>query len=205
MSFRILTTMTSDYIEAIRLFVPSWFANSGASSIRIDRLPDGEWGDVLAARLQWMRHVVLTEPPQRTLLLDADCVVVRDLAAGFSPVHPISVTRWGNVNAGVMFFDRTQPFEWGLFFERILMRYSQHRKQGHRLAEQMAINETLVSFEPFVHKLDRDEWNYTRPPERWAEDLAAMRDTMRVIHVKGSGNWSPDKLAIIHENFPEVC
>ncbi len=222
MSFTILAACTPNYAEMLRYTLPSWFKNSGADKILVERLEMAEgpretaWYDNVAARCFAMTHNILAafDRGERVVTLDIDCVVLQELHAGFSDDHPISIARWPNVNMGVMFW---QPdFYWPsrMWMERVAARIKLNcdiargklRKSGGCfLADQSVWEDELKKEESHVHKLDATVWNFCPFQETWVRDFLEHKDSIKIVHMKGQGQPERHEIpkAMLAEHFPE--
>jgi len=221
-SFTILAACTPNYAEILRYTLPSWFKNSGADKILVERLEmaagprETAWYDNVAARCHAMTRNILAafDRGERVLALDVDCVVLKSLESGFSPDHPISIARWPNVNMGVMFWQPYFDFPYRGWLEAVADRVSRNcdiargklRKAGGCfLADQSVWEDELKKMEEHVHKLDEMVWNFCPLPETWIRDFLEHKDAIRIVHMKGQGQPRRHEIpkAMLAEHFPE--
>lgn len=212
MSFTILTAISPSYASTLKRFIPTWAANSGASAIDVRILKGKGWSECIVERAGMIYDAVMEAArySKRVVWLDSDIYVVRNLADGFADGRFISVARWPNINAGVIFFngDDMSPSHW--FLEVMasvtneIARRALRQPDGSRgESDQVIWREFLSTIQGRVHKLDSDEWNYTGVPEHWATDLPRIKDTVRALHTRGNGNWPDDLHRLMHATFPE--
>lgn len=219
MQFRIATTVSPDFADGTRLFLPSWLRNSGAESIDVQQATGATWYENIIQRNINLRRSVLAAVRDGVglLALDLDCFIVRDVSGGFDGVHPIAVARWPLPNMGVAFFDCRLAFEWermlNLLIVRVTRRCRDPKTWGNeqlkgRFGDQYPWRDTLHEQDGAVRKLDMAEWNFCFQPEDWAHELAKHQERIRIIHVKGRGRWEEQshirgKLELVRRAFPD--
>jgi len=195
MSFTILTTLSPAFARAWRDFMPSWHANSGADEIVIRPIDEGSWQRNIVRRAEILCDELLARVPagRKVLLLDADCLVLRDLSSGFSDRHIISVARWPNVNLGVLFFNLALPFKWASWLRDTVAQIQQEGAKPHRPThelDQKIWRPRLQAMSSNILQLAEWEWNYNAfDLPNWQRELPAIRDVVRVLHIKGHGDW----------------
>ncbi len=211
MSFTILTAISPSYASTFKRFLPTWAANSGADAIDVRILKGTGWSECIVERAEIIACTLETAErnAECVVWLDADIYVTRSLAGGFDRNSPIGITRWPNINAGVIFFDTYwEPRKgWKRFLLSLfddIEHFCKRNPDGSRgESDQKIWFEHLCEIEDQVHKLDSDEWNYTGLPENWATDLPRIKDTVRALHTRGNGAWPDDLHRLMHEHFPE--
>lgn len=223
MSFTILAAATPNYAEMLRYTLPSWFKNSGADKILVERLEMAEgsretaWYDNVAARCWAMTRNIMDafDRGERVITLDVDCVVLGNLEDGFSDDHPISIARWPNVNMGVMFWTGSSKlpycYDWLVAVAaRVeknckIARGKLRKAGGCFLADQSVWEDELHKVEQHVHKLDANVWNFCPLPEKWERDFLEHKDRIKIVHLKGQGQ--PERHVVpkrmLAEHFPE--
>ncbi len=211
MGFTIITTISPDFADAWRWFLPAWYANSGADEIVVHRIDEPSWAKNVMRGSEILADEIGRRAARRekVLALDADCLVLRDLSGGFSDTHHISVARWPSPNMGVAFFNTAMPLDWVAWMgagvdelRRALVAsddpeagYSFDQPIWHRRLKQPGIQ---------VCRLDEHEWNYNRTElDQWKKDLPTLRGTVRVVHFKHHGQWAQDKLDYLASLFPK--
>jgi hypothetical protein len=209
MSFTILTAISPSYASTLKRFIPTWAANSGAANIDVRILKGKGWSECIVERAEIIREAVEFSAPvcRNIVWLDADIYVVKSLACGFVDHTAISVARWPNINAGVLFFRTGHDlFRQGVLHSVMvdIDRRCKRNPDGSRgESDQKIWFEHLSKIDGQVHKLDSDEWNYTGLPENWATDLPRIKDTVRALHTRGNGTWPDDLHRLMHQHFPE--
>lgn len=227
MSFTIVSTISPDFEDGRKLFVPSWYRNSGAEHINLKSINGGTWYENIILRNEHIRDSI--RAGKRIVSLDLDCFVLGDLADGFDGVHPIGVARWPEPNMGVLFLDGTVPFDWEAFFCPLIARITarcrnprtwgdgkqwrseeawQPKYQKGRFGDQYPWHDALKRIEPQVRKLDMNIWNFCYQPEDWDTQLTLCRDVVRIVHVKGRGRWEQQphirgKIDLVRKMFPD--
>ena len=215
MTFDIVTTVSPNFADGERLFVPSWHRNSGAAKITINRTNTAQWYENIIRRNENIRNAVLRGG--RVLSLDLDCFVLSDLSGGFDGAHPFAVARWPLPNMGVAFFDGRMSFDWEGFFRPLIAgitkrcndpRIQGTRFQKGRFGDQYHWQDALAARNGDVRKLDMNVWNFCHQPEDWKRELMRHRERVKVIHVKGRGNWEKQpkilaKIKMVRRMFPE--
>ena len=204
MSFTIVAACTPNYAEMLRYTMPSWFKNSGATKIVVERLDMATgprktaWYDNVAARCWAMMRNLrdALDRGERVVALDVDCVVLGDLSDGFSGKHSVGVARWPNVNMGVLFWKPGYPFLYNTWLSMVTTRIEKNckiargklRKSGGcYLADQSVWEEELHKIEDRVNKLDANVWNFCPLPEVWESEWAKRKDAIKIVHLKGQG------------------
>jgi hypothetical protein len=200
--FRIVTCIPAPYAAAARRFLPSWLRNAGAAEIRIGTLPACDHRAYQLQRWPWLTAQVQAGVADgvRVLWLDSDCFVLRELGPGFAPHRPIGVARWPRINAGVLFFNTDVAFDFagwcaatGRDIETML--------RDPAACDQWALEHALLRIPDQIHRLDWREWNYCDGDD-WPRELRAVQDTVRIIHVKGLGDWdgpfAAARIAAVH-------
>ena len=145
------------------------------------------------------------------LLLDADCLVLRELSGGFSDHHAISVARWPDPNMGVAFFNLGIPFPWKPWLTEIASEIHNLPPRGD--SEQKVFDQTvwtpkLRGVSENVYRLQESIWNYNSTDlNPWRDELPQLKDTVRVLHFKGHGEWEkyqfPERLAFAKALWPD--
>ncbi len=198
MGFTIITTVSPEFARAQRDFIPTWHANSGADSIVVHKIDEDSWHQNILRRAEIFCDELITRirHGERVLLLDADCIVLRDLSEGFSDAHPISVARWPQVNMGVAFFNLSRhpwPTPWKVFLRDIVKEIAAKVAGGHtpqHECDQVIWRPRLHQMEGHVYKLAEWEWNYNCfDLPQWERELPTLKEITRVIHIKGHGDW----------------
>jgi hypothetical protein len=210
MSFTILTTISPDYAHAWTQVMPTWFANSGADEIVVHRTDEGSWTKNTIRRNEILCAEVARRAKfgQRILRLDADCLVLRNLAEGFSDEHPISVARWPQINMGVCYFNTAVAFDWRRWMKETMTLIRQQcsgRKDSSCECDQIVWRPRLHMLPPeLICKLPEWEYNYNNfDMDQWERELPTIRDIVRVIHLKGHGRWAAEKFSFAKRLFPE--
>lgn len=215
MDFEIVSTISPDFEDGRKLFVPSWYRNSGASFINLKTIDGGTWYENIIRRNEHIRDSILGTG-KRIVSLDLDCFVLADLSEGFDGVHPFGVARWPEPNMGVLFLDGTLDFDWAAFFnpliEKITLRCRNPRTWGNRhhkgrFGDQYPWHAALQQIPDKVRKLDMNIWNFCYQPENWDAQLQKHKDKVRIIHVKGRGRWEQQphiraKIDLVRQLFP---
>ena len=201
--FDIVTTVSPSYLHFLKLCTPSWYMNSGADKIITCTLPDGSWFKQLDCRTRLLCNVVKSMLGRKLLLLDVDCVVLKDLSEGFHESKPFSVARWPNINAGVIFVNTQIPFDFVGFLDILADRVHSncYERKKNIAADQDIWQQMLGDISPQVCKLDWAEWNFCDHPQNWDKVLARCKDRVRIAHVKGGPNLRPKPLAALHKYF----
>ena len=207
MSFTIVTTLSPDYADAMELFIPSWFRNSGADEIVIHRIDEESWAKNIVRRTEVWVEEVLARQGAKLLFLDADCMVLGDLRDGF--VHcPISVARWPRPNMGVVFVNTrsrvTNVGEWmrDTCAEIVAELESSTDPESGYSFDQIVWHRRLAWLG--VGKLDENIWNYNRIGiDQWKKDLPAIKDDVKILHFKHHGKWPMDCVTYAKELFGE--
>lgn len=198
MGFTIITTISPEFTRAERDFFPTWHANSGADSIVVHKIDEGSWHRNILRRAELFRDELIARKRnrERVLLLDADCIVLRNLSEGFSDDHAISVARWPQVNMGVAFFNlaiQPRPWPWTGFLRNIVKEIAAKVAGGHtpqHECDQVIWRPALHQIESHVLKLAEWEWNYNCfDLPQWERELPKLKEITRVIHIKGHGDW----------------
>ncbi len=216
MKFTIITTISPKFARAERDFFPTWYANSGADSIVVHKIDEGSWRQNILKRAEIFCEELLARKRnlERVLLLDADCIVLRDLSEGFSDGHPISVARWPQVNMGVAFFNLARhpwPLPWRGLLRGIVKEITAEVAGGHNPrheCDQAIWRPRLHQMEGQVFKLAEWEWNYNCfDLPQWKRELPKLREITRVLHIKGHGDWEyarlDDKLEYAQSLWPK--
>lgn len=217
-SFDIVTSMSPDYETARRLFVPSWLRHSGVSTVQVMPVDGLDWYARIAARNRNLAWAVIEAANWRRCLLslDIDCIVVRPLSDGFDGLHPIAVARRPIPNMGVAFFDTRVKFKWDAFFGPLLAAIEKRCAdssikgrlgQKGRFGDQYCWAKALAALGDQVRWLTPvEEWNFCEQPEQWDRRLEVCRNIVRVIHIKGRGDWHgkriQNELAVVRRLFP---
>lgn len=215
MGFSIITTLSPEFARARRDFIPTWEANAGADDIVVHEIDEGTWVGNIVKRAEIIVAELLKRLPrgEKVLALDADCLVLRDLAGGFSEHHIMSLARWPQVNMGVVFFNLAVDFKWGRWLgdtlEEIKEEATRERKATHE-CDQVVWRPRLHAIEEKIYKLSEWEWNYnTFDYNYWRHELPKIKDIVRVLHIKGHGDWNyaalDTKLRFAKRNWPEEC
>ncbi len=201
MSFTILTAISPDYADTLQRFIPTWACNSGAAGIDIRMLTGTTWHDNITQRTRHIRDAVTEAARHRrkVVWLDADIYVVRSLAGGFRDGFPLSIARWPNINAGVIYFNTEVAVDWARLLGDV---YSEISDRPHGSSDQAIWHKHLCKGEQMVNKLDGEEWNYTGLWEDWRSDLLRIKDTVRALHTRGNGQWPDDMDRLARETFP---
>ena len=200
MTFIISTTASAGYRSVLDYCLPSWYKNSGASRIDI-HLHDNRRGfgltwqylDNIITRCERMRDAVHDANGRKLLLMDCDCLVLRNLAEGFSNSRPISVAHWPEINMGVLFFNMELNWPFDEFIDefvdkatrrcRMLMQVSPRKVKQHS-TDQVIMIELLLARETAVHKLDGKIWNYRYSVRTTKTELDKYKAEMRVLHLR---------------------
>ncbi len=222
MGFRIVTTVSFDYAKAADFCLPSWRKHSGSDdiAIRYHKVLEGNrterWFRAVKERVVTIRDEVriAAVEKRKLLILDGDCLVIRNLADGFAGGKPIAVARWPNVNMGVIFLNTNMGWPFLAFFEEYVRKALEHIDEQIRThvsrngADQDVFVPMLHAIEHDVAKLDVDEWNLPmseNPDSR--KRLEKHKDKVRIIHLRlgtsfggnvDNFNW------IKKELFPEM-
>lgn len=211
MSFTILTAISPSYASTLKRFIPTWVANSGAANIDVRILKGKGWSECIVERADIILEAVAeaAEKVENIVWMDADIYVVKPLESGFGEWQgdAMSIARWPNINAGVIYFNTSSDFYFDGFLRSLvddIAKRCQRNPDGSRgESDQQVWVEHLSEIEERVHKLDSDEWNYTGLWENWATDLPRIKDTVRALHTRGNGAWPDDIHRLMHETFPE--
>lgn len=215
MGFSIITTLSPDFTRrAEEVFFPTWHANSGADEIVIHKIDEGSWVANIAKRAEILRDELLARLPrgEHVLALDADCLVLLALGGGFSDDHIVSVARWPNVNLGVVFFNLGVPFKWERWLNDIVREIQDEAGRPDRKAthecDQVVWRPRLQAMSDRVLQLSEWEWNYNCfDLPQWRRELPGIKSVVRVIHIKGHGDWQyaklDEKLDYARELWPE--
>ena len=200
MTFIISTTASASYRSVLDYCLPSWYQNSGASRIDI-HLHNNEKGLSLTqqylaniiTRCERMRDAVHSANGRKLLLMDCDCLVLRNLAEGFSDSKPISVAHWPEINMGVLFFNMELDWPFDEFIDefadkatrrcRMLMRMSPCEVKRHS-TDQVIMAELLLARDTAVHKLDGKVWNFRYSVRTTKAELDEHKAEMRVLHLR---------------------
>jgi len=227
MSFTIISTISPDFEDGRKLFVPSWYRNSGAEFIDLKAVDGGTWYENIILRNEHIRDTIRSG--KRIVSLDLDCFVLDRLDEGFDGVHPIAVARWPQPNMGVLFLDGMVDFDWRAFFAPLIARITARcrnprtwgdgtqwqpdkvwadKRQKGRFGDQYPWHDALKAIEPQVRKLDMNVWNFCYQPENWQAMLLRHQENVKIIHVKGRGRWEQqphirDKIDLVRRMFPE--
>lgn len=204
MRFTLITTVSPEFREkAERYFFPTWHANAGAAEIVIHPIDGGTWAGNILQRMEIIRKEVLDRQGERILFLDADCIVLRDLAGGFSAKHILSVARWPNINMGVAFFNLALPFFWAPFLDRILEQLRRRVEKRLRRGTNPMEECDQAVWRPYLQtlgtrqigRLPEWKWNYSEfDLPQWYIELPDLQPLVRVLHIKGHGDWKFAKL-----------
>lgn len=212
MSFTIISTYSPEFARALDVFVPTWYANSRAERIVIHRIEEqGSWAANIIRRNQIIHDEVVKRAAnrERVLSLDIDILVLKDLSAGFCDEHPFSVAGWPDVNMGVFFLNTAVPFPWRQWMDETLARVLRECPQRdpqhvNRRCDTEVWRPRLHQAFRHVCKLGVWEWNYhCREMHQWERDLPALRDVVRLIHLKGHGDWPAEKLDFAKRLWPK--
>ncbi len=193
MSFRIVTTVSSDYRFVLDRCLPSWYHNSGASRIDVHLHETStdrhRWAMNVIERCRNMQKAVHEAAGEKLLFLDADCLVVDNLAGGFSDRHPISVARWPNINLGVLFLNMTLGYDVVGFMDRFAARgidYCTKHKASQGLDQNVMI-EMLADIEGKVCKLHDAVWNCQIRNDTTREQATERKTRAKILHLVGAG------------------
>jgi hypothetical protein len=198
MGFTIITTISPEFTRAERDFFPTWHANSGADSIVVHKIDEGSWPENILKRAEIFRDELIARMRrgENVLLLDADCIVLRDLSGGFSDKHSISVARWPQVNMWVAFFNLARPpvpIPWKALLRSVAGEIATKVAAGHTAShecDQVVWRPHLHRIEGYVLRLAEWEWNYNCfDLPQWQRELPKLKEITRVIHIKGHGDW----------------
>jgi len=210
MPFSIISTASPDYISAVERFVPTWQANSGAERVDVFRLDGHDWARCIVQRNEILHEQLTARIGQKVLALDVDCLVLRDLSAGFSPDHAISVARWPEVQMGVCFFNLAFDFPWREWLDETLAAVkraylSRDATHINRQCDTLAWRPRLHAIWRSVCQLGEWEWNYScKELYQWERDLPPLQTVTRVLHLKGHGKWPAQKLSLAKRLWPEA-
>ena len=201
MGFTIGTAVSFGYRPVLDFCLPSWVRNSGADRIEVKIYRDAA-GDHfsqrylrnLITRCELFRDFIRDAIARKTqlLLLDADCVILQDVAAGFSSTKPLAVTRWPNINMGVLFLNTTLPWPFIEFFDTFI---EQATKRCEHAAEQGPVAYLHDSDQPAMidmigkHDLDVEKlpskiWNFIYSNAWTEKKLAEYRETIKILHLR---------------------
>ncbi len=214
MGFTIITTVSPDFAHLERQFMPTWYANSGATEIVVRHLDDGPWDRNISQRAGILSNELLSRVAreERVLLLDADCLVLRDLSGGFSDRHAISVARWPNPNMGVACFNLGISFPWRTWLPEVAREiHNLPAREGsaQKVFDQTVWTPKLRGMSKYVYRLQESIWNYNSTDlDQWRDELPQMRNAVRVLHFKGHGEWQkyqfPERLAAAKALWPDL-
>jgi hypothetical protein len=196
MGFVIVTTISPEFERAEKEFLPTWHANSGADDIVVHRIDEGTWAKNICRRAEIVRKELMERLPcgEKVLALDADCLVLKDLSGGFSDRHIMSVARWPNVNMGVLFFNLGISWKWHDWLRDTVALIRQEasrpgRKPTHE-CDQVVWRPRLQAMPDKIMQLAEWEWNYNNfELAQWRRELPGLRDIVRVLHIKGHGDF----------------
>ena len=213
MSFTIITTLSPEFERAHRDFIPTWYANSGADQIVVHPIDEGSWVGNIVKRAEILNIELIARLPrgEKVLALDADCLVLKNLEAGFLDDHIMSVARWPNVNMGVVFFNLGVKFKWVRWLLDTLAMIKEEAKKDRKAShecDQVIWRPRLHAHAQLIYKLPEWEWNYNNfELHQWRHELPAIRDVAKVIHIKGHGDWQyaelDAKLRLAKELWPK--
>jgi len=203
-SFDIVTTVSEDFVSGLDLFVPSWARYSGADSIRIHLARTSNWYEGIIERNVNLYKELLEASitGRRVLSLDLDVFVLENLEGGFDGDHPIAVARWPEPNMGVAFFDTSIEFDWSRFFDPLIEKITERCRNPKvwgtngrkgRLGDSPCWFEALRSVAPMIRKLDPNVWNFCSAPQDTERLLTKHREKVKVLHLKGRGNWTTEE------------
>jgi hypothetical protein len=191
-AFRIVTVATDGYMQHVAPhFMPSW-DKAGACAIDVLPMPSdasrttGNHDDTaLARRVRVICDYLMQHAGERVVCLDLDCFVVRPLGDGFTG-KPFGVTRWPDLNMGVVFFDLpAHPVAyWGEFCRQWIAEAVRIASYSV-IPDQEALQSVLIRhYEQDVEKLDWRAWNFCCGRSRIVDELPAHTKTVRVVHLK---------------------
>ncbi len=194
MSFTISTTISSDYHFVLDRCLPSWYRVSGASRIDVHLYQTSadtryRWIMNLVHRCERMQQAVHESAGRKLLLMDADCMVLKELSSGFSDTKPISVARWPNINLGVLFLNMTLDWPFREFFDEFVRKATEYcnANKGSQGADQSVMIGMLQGIESDVEKLDGGVWNFRyRDGTKRAEFRSVIKD-LKILHLIGRG------------------
>ncbi len=222
MSFTIFTTVSNSYQEVADFCLPSWFKHSGADQIDVRYYRGSQadtlcsrWFDNLMERCRAMQDAVrqAVRHRRKLLLMDADCLVLKDLAAGFSDNKPFSVTRWRNINMGVMFLNTSLKWPFVAFFDefvcKALVRCQRMKAERNftDAGDQDIMWKMLWEREDDVAKLDYKQWNFTYSHRTSDCDLRKHKDRVRILHMRFKSfgcDLTRERLQALRSEFPEA-
>jgi len=198
MSFTICSWCSRNYYPALDFCLPSWYQNSGASRITLHLYDSCEGKDAndtwflnAVHRCKLMRDAVREAAGTKLLLLDADCIVMKELSAGFSETKPIGVARWPRINMGVLFLNMTLDWPFVEFFdkfvERLMAECDRLKKRGGKWSDppdQAVLHEMLHEREGDIEKLDAAAWNYCTAIPVAKERIAKHGRDMKILHLR---------------------
>lgn len=233
--FDLVTTVSPDFRDRFEsVFRPTW-ENAGAQSIIVHEIDEGSWPGNIRRRAEVLRDEALSrllrfklkgdgeleslrpENCTRWIALDADCIVLRSLDAGFADGHMLSVARWPNVNMGVAFYHMSEATTrtWEYLLDRVVANVSRQATRRQTRDPNPMLECDQAVWRPFLHgmeqrvwKLPEWIWNYSNfDLPQWKYELPDIRNILRVLHIKGHGNWAmaqlDEKVAYAKTLWPE--
>lgn len=220
MSFTIGSAASYKYSGVLDFCLPTWRRHSGAERIDVRLYAEqGGRGKAqrylrnLIPRVQNIREVVVAavRDKRRLLLLDADCLTLKDCSEGFSDLLPIGIARWPSINMGVMFLrtDTDNPFV--EFFNDWADRAIAHinylltqRPVAIEDGDQGVMESKLHEIGHLVDKLDKRLWNYTFSNEIDRDDFEAAKDEMRILHLRFASSLDSNvkNFKFLRDEFP---
>ncbi len=221
--FTLISTVSPDFEPmAERVFFPT-FGNAGAARVVIHRIDAGSWAGNIGARAEIIQQEILNRyyHKERLLFIDADCMVLRDLSGGFSQYHAVSVARWPSPNMGVLYcnlavepgaFDASGQTTWPAFMAAVtrdIGRAAKKRRRDPMLeCDQPVWRHYLQVIVKRLYRLPEWEYNYSEfDLPVWRRQLPNLQPIMKVLHVKGHGDWKlaklRDKVAYAKTLWPE--
>lgn len=214
MNFRIVTTASYNYASVVDFCLPSWRKNSGANEILVRWHPDraaGErtknWFQAVQERCLTIRDAVRAAVADQTklLILDADCLVFKNLEDGFAEGKPIAMARWPEVNMGVMFLNTDLDWPFCEFFDAYAKNSRRHiealiRDKSRRTgADQDVFIEMLKGHDDDVAKLDNHvnsmaeaTWNCLFCERNDMELLRQRKDVINILHLRIATSFGGD-------------
>ncbi len=221
MGFTIGTALSFGYRPVLDFCLPSWVRNSGADRIEIKMYSEPEaehfsqrYLKNLITRCELFRGFIRDAIARKTklLLLDADCLVLQDVSGGFSPTKPFALTRWPNINMGVMFLNTELPWPFVEFFDTFIERATKRCEHAAERGpnaflsdnDQPVMIDMLSKHDSDVEKLPAKTWNFTYSDPWTKERLAKYRDTIKILHLRiaTSLNRQLERFAFLRDIFP---
>lgn len=164
----------------------------------------------------FVRAAVRSHRPM--ILMDADCLVLKDLTGGFCDDRPLSVTRWPTINMGVLFLNTTIDWPFIEFIDEFAERAEAHcraqAKEGHyhsKGGDQDVMWQMMTDLDDDVCKLSWRIWNYMFGVRTTQEQLDQYADAMRVLHIKiatygcmTEDGCNLDSIQHLRQQFPEA-